>query len=89
MEYVIAPDSSSYFWRLMTTGSGKFDAWTFDVKTANLADSTIFPPLKKYKQPDPLEPFNRAIYSFNKGLDRLILKPTARAYETLIPKPKG
>lgn len=52
MVYSIKPDSSTYMWRLMTTGTGKFDAWTFDVETANLADSTIYPPLKKYKQPD-------------------------------------
>jgi len=52
MEYEITPDTSSYYWRLMTTGSGKFDAWTFDVETATMADSTVYPPLKKYKQPD-------------------------------------
>jgi len=52
MEYAITPDSSAYMWRLMTTGTGKFDAYTFDVDTAKLADSTIYAPLKKYKQPD-------------------------------------
>ena len=31
--------------------------------------------------------FNRATYSFNKAVDRVALKPTARAYEALIPKP--
>lgn len=52
MEYVITPDSSAYFWRLMTTGSGKFDTWSFDVETANLADIAVYPALQKYKQPD-------------------------------------
>ncbi len=52
MEFSITPDTTTYFWRLMTTGSGKFDAWSFDLETANLADSLIYSPLKKYKQPD-------------------------------------
>ena len=52
MEFLIAPDTAGYFWRLMTTGTGKFDAWTFDVEPATLADTTIYPALKKYKQPD-------------------------------------
>lgn len=52
LEYVINPDSSAYQWRLMTTGAGKFDAWTFDMETANLADTVVYPALKKYKQPD-------------------------------------
>ena len=52
MEFLISPDTSTYQWRLMTTGSGKFDAWTFDMELANLADTIVFPPLRKYKQPD-------------------------------------
>jgi len=40
----------------------------------------------KAKNPDPFESVNRSSYSFNKGADRLIAKPVARAYETLIPK---
>lgn len=34
---------------------------------------------------DPLEPMNRAIHSFNEGLDRVLLKPVAQAYETVMP----
>ncbi|MFH1004259.1 MAG: S8 family peptidase [Bacteroidota bacterium] len=75
MEYFITPDSTTYNWRLMTTGYGKFDAWVFNQKgepinivSANLADSTIFPPLKKYKQPD----FNQTIVSGFQCLDEVI-----------------
>ena len=53
MEFTVTPDSN-YNWRLMTTGSGKFDCWSFDRVTANMADTVIFPDLKKYKQPDLL-----------------------------------
>lgn len=36
---------------------------------------------------DPYEPFNRAMYQFNDGLDRFILKPVATVYNAVIPKP--
>lgn len=36
---------------------------------------------------DPLEPFNRGVYSFNEGLDRAVLKPVATAYQNVTPSP--
>ena len=36
---------------------------------------------------DPLEPFNRAIWSFNKGVITKVVKPTARVYRTVVVKP--
>lgn len=36
---------------------------------------------------DPIEPFNRAMFSFNDFLDRLILKPVATVYNQIVPKP--
>jgi phospholipid-binding lipoprotein MlaA len=36
---------------------------------------------------DPAEPFNRAMYSFNDGLDRFALKPLAQAYDFVTPLP--
>ena len=36
---------------------------------------------------DPLEPFNRAMFSFNEGLDRTVLKPVATAYRDVTPQP--
>ncbi len=36
---------------------------------------------------DPLEPFNRSVYSFNEGLDRAVLKPVATAYRNITPAP--
>lgn len=35
---------------------------------------------------DPLEGYNRAIYSFNEGLDEVILKPAANSYQTVLPE---
>lgn len=34
---------------------------------------------------DPLEPMNRAIYAFNKGLDRFVLKPVTTGYVAVTP----
>jgi phospholipid-binding lipoprotein MlaA len=34
---------------------------------------------------DPLENFNRAMFSFNDNVDQAVLKPTATAYQTVVP----
>ncbi len=34
---------------------------------------------------DPLEPYNRAMSSFNDGVDRAVLKPVAKAYVAVTP----
>lgn len=34
---------------------------------------------------DPIEPVNRGIYSFNKGIDVMMLKPAAHLYDIFIP----
>ena len=36
---------------------------------------------------DPLEPFNRSVYEFNEGVDRVVLKPVATAYVDVTPRP--
>jgi len=36
---------------------------------------------------DPLEPFNRAMYSFNDGFDQAFGKPIATAYRDVLPEP--
>lgn len=34
---------------------------------------------------DPLEPMNRAIYSFNDGVDKAVFKPVAEVYQAALP----
>jgi len=34
---------------------------------------------------DPLESFNRGVFSFNDGLDRIVLKPVATGYQQVTP----
>ena len=36
---------------------------------------------------DPWEGYNRAVFAFNDGLDTALLKPAARAYDTVVPEP--
>ena len=36
---------------------------------------------------DPLEPFNRSMYSFNEGIDKAVLKPVAQGYRAAVPQP--
>ncbi len=38
-------------------------------------------------QKDPVEGFNRAIFAFNDGLDAMIIKPVAQAYDAVMPSP--
>lgn len=37
--------------------------------------------------PDPFEGFNRGVYEFNEGVDRVLLKPATDLYEHVIPEP--
>ena len=36
---------------------------------------------------DPLERFNRAMFSFNESVDNALLKPVATGYKTVVPEP--
>jgi phospholipid-binding lipoprotein MlaA len=36
---------------------------------------------------DPMEPLNRAVFNFNDGVDRAVLKPVATAYDKVTPSP--
>lgn len=36
---------------------------------------------------DPLERFNRAMFSFNEGVDKAVVRPAAKAYDTVAPRP--
>lgn len=44
-------------------------------------------PLHAQENEDPLEPVNRAIFSFNTTVDGLLLEPAARIYRGVIPQP--
>lgn len=61
LEINIVPDSATYQWRLMTTGSGKLDIWKFYDGTGQpgfvnsaLPSAVIVPEIVHYKLPDSL-----------------------------------
>jgi phospholipid-binding lipoprotein MlaA len=35
---------------------------------------------------DPLESFNRGMFDFNSGVDRVVLKPVAKGYQAVVPQ---
>jgi phospholipid-binding lipoprotein MlaA len=36
---------------------------------------------------DPIEGFNRAMFAFNEGLDKAVIKPVASGYDAVLPSP--
>ncbi|MDQ3050030.1 MAG: S8 family peptidase [Bacteroidota bacterium] len=59
LEFLVIPDSTTYAWRLMTTGSGRFDMWKFYDGTGQpgyvnsaLPSAAIVPEIVYYKLPD-------------------------------------
>lgn len=68
MEFYIIPDSSSYSWRLITTGTGKFDCWNFDVVDSGLPALATMPDSVYYKRPD----LDQTIVSSFQCLDNVI-----------------
>lgn len=36
---------------------------------------------------DPIEGFNRAVFAFNDGLDKAVIKPVAQGYDAALPQP--
>src|SRR5690606_541909 len=36
---------------------------------------------------DPLEPLNRKVFALNRAADRMVLRPIARGYDTIAPRP--
>lgn len=60
---------------------------TVSIEQSSLDDDDSFYFKDKFQAPiyDPLESVNRKVYSFNKGLDQTIIKPTTEAYKEITP----
>ncbi|MGY0505855.1 MlaA family lipoprotein [Luteimonas sp. e5] len=52
-----------------------------------LADPTLPAAVQLPASYDPWEPMNRRVHAFNNGLDRIVLRPVARAYMAVVPRP--
>jgi phospholipid-binding lipoprotein MlaA len=48
--------------------------------------TTTAPPEQRVPS-DPWEPFNRSVYEFNRGVDKAVLRPVARGYDAVTPRP--
>lgn len=68
MAYYIVPDSTTYKWKLMATGSGKFDVWSMDMVSTNIPSSKVMYDSIYYKYPD----LNQTIVSSYQCLDNVI-----------------
>jgi len=54
---------------------------------ALLAGCATVPPNAGQDPRDPLESFNRQVFEFNEGLDKVVLKPLAELYGKVLPVP--
>jgi subtilisin family serine protease len=57
LDIAVRPDSFAtinynYYWRVMTKGSGRLDAWSFDMVSDGLPSTAQYPIIAKYKKPD-------------------------------------
>ncbi len=52
LEYMITPDSMTYNYRFMTSGSGHFDIWSNDIVRSGLPDAVTYPAMTHYKYSD-------------------------------------
>lgn len=54
---------------------------------AFLTGCATVPPGAGQDPRDPLEAFNRQVFEFNEGLDKVVLKPLAQVYDKVLPRP--
>lgn len=54
---------------------------------ALLAGCATVPGTDRLAERDPLQGFNRAMWGFNQGLDKVVLKPVSTVYRTVAPRP--
>ncbi len=54
---------------------------------ALLAGCATTPGNDRLAERDPLQPVNRAIWGFNQGVDKVLLKPASGIYRTVTPRP--
>ncbi len=79
------------FNRLISRGPGRENARarlalaTFATFTVALAGCSSPGPQSEFR--DPLEPQNRAVHSFNKTMDRALVRPASQVYGTVVPEP--
>lgn len=59
------------------------EGWRSDVLRSDMEDDSM---TEENSIPDPLEPWNRAMFTFNDKLYFWVLKPVARGYSAIVPE---
>ncbi|MDR3377360.1 MAG: VacJ family lipoprotein, partial [Verrucomicrobiae bacterium] len=67
----------------LITGGQPPAAGASQLPATNRVDTVVLPK----SVPDPIEPFNRVMWGFNKGVMTGVIKPTSRVYRFIICKP--
>lgn len=70
-----------------TTNSNNTAAKVDTSTVASTDDSVMADTPVEDTSKDPLEPFNRAMFTFNDKIDKYLLKPVATFYNKIMPKP--
>ncbi len=65
----------------------RFASRTFVLLTAALLSACATVPGAGQDPRDPFENYNRAMYDFNMGLDRKVIRPVAEGYVDIVPSP--
>jgi subtilisin family serine protease len=52
IQYTVIPDSTYYNFRIISAGTGSFDAWSFQFLLSGLPPPVVYPPMSKCKPPD-------------------------------------
>lgn len=52
-----------------------------------LASTALLAGCATPQNPDPLEPLNRKTFALNEGMDKVVFKPVATAYQAVLPAP--
>lgn len=68
MVFYIIPDSSTYYFRLMSKGTGKLDVWNFDMINSGLPSPGLYPGIVNYAMPD----YNQTICSSFQASNKVI-----------------
>lgn len=83
----IGCNNPSYAAAPTTMASPEASSASHPATPENDAIDTDTTPTVPEKNVDPYEKFNRAMFTFNDKLDRLILRPIAKVYNTITPSP--
>lgn len=82
----MAPNNTSFFFREFPMNTVTVKA-RLSVALLLAATGLVTGCATSGNSKDPIEGYNRAMYAFNDGVDKAVLKPVARGYDAVLPSP--